>query len=216
MIFRSVLAWVGWNSFLALIPVALGYAVSLFSPLVNKRRHFVMYIAIAVLALCWMAFLPNTCYLLTEWRHFLAMLNDTDLQAQRLSGHDPNSMFWLLLYTLFFLGYSLFGMLTFTLAIRPVDRLMRGYTKHQWLIGIPFFLLISLGVYLGLVHRFNSWDILTRTGLLYSTVLQVISRPLLLAFIVLFGVFLWLSYFVINIWVDGFCLYLQRWKFIRK
>ena len=71
-----------------------------------------------------------------------------------------------------------------------------------------FFILMALGVYLGLVVRFNSWDMFSRTEEVLRTAFSVTDRPRLTLAIVLFGFFLWAVYEVIDIWMDGFAL---RW-----
>jgi uncharacterized membrane protein len=107
--------------------------------------------------------------------------------------------------------YSAAGALTFALSIRPVKAWMRALGVSTAWGAAPFFMLVSLGVYLGLVVRFNTWDLFTRPGDVLVTVAGVTDRPLLLATIVFFGLFLWLAYEVNDIWIDGFALRWARW-----
>ena len=61
-----------WNFFLALIPVVLAFVIY-YGVQRDKRRddpaHKVFWLGLMFI---WLVFLPNTCYLVTEWRHFLA------------------------------------------------------------------------------------------------------------------------------------------------
>ena len=64
--FRDVV----WHLLLAAVPVVqasvLGWLLG------APRTHRLLTRVIAVpLTLAWLVFLPNTCYLLTEWRHLL-------------------------------------------------------------------------------------------------------------------------------------------------
>ncbi|MDI6828218.1 MAG: DUF1361 domain-containing protein [Armatimonadota bacterium] len=199
--------WVTWNTFLALIPVATGYAISY---LAKKQRLFGINLAtvsLVFLGVIWFAFLPNTCYLLTEWRHFLNKVGCTGLYAKWTVDHG--AALDLMIYTLFYLCYSGIGVLTFTLAVRPIARMLKARRATLWVWGIPFFLLMSVGVYLGLVLRFNSWDLFTRPSKVWESVVSLWSRPAPSFFIIAFAAFLWLIFIAMDIWVDGL---IARWK----
>jgi len=203
---RNAFVWVSWNTFLALIPVALAYTVAWIGRL--SRRGLVLNILLAILALAWLAFLPNTCYLLTEWRHFLRTLDTSDLYLQ--SRLDSRMTLRLMTYTAFYFFYSGIGMLAFTLAIRPVARLWKADGVALWVSAVPLFIMLSIGVYLGLVLRYNTWDLVTRPGTVWASVMALTGRPRLLTFLVVFAIFLWLAYAAIDIWIDGLIARLAR------
>jgi len=191
--------WVMWNATLAIVPVLAGYA---FRGAVSKRpMRFSGYVAALPLGLIWFIFLPNTCYLLTEWRHFLEMLDRQNLFV--VSQTDGRMFIKLVLWSVFYFLYSLFGMMTFTMAIRPVERaaLRRGLPVKFW--AVPFFAAEALGVYLGLVLRFNSWDLLRNPSPVWHAIVEVGGRPKLALFILAFGGFLWMAYEALDIWLDG-------------
>lgn len=195
----SLIANVAWNGMLAVVPVVSAYALR---AVLDKRPTSVFrYLIGAGLALVWFVFLPNTCYLLTEWRHFLFVLDAGNLYLR--AGQDSVLFIKLVMGTLFYFLYALFGMLTFAMAIRPVERMAikRGVAVKFW--GVPFFAAVSLGVYLGLVLRFNSWEMATSPARIWSAVVEVGGRPLLAAMILAFGAFLWVSYESLDIWLDG-------------
>lgn len=194
-----------WNLFLALIPVVLACIV--YQTMQTEKKTPLMKFGVVVFGLVWLAFLPNTCYLLTQWRHFLDGLDATNLYLR--SRFDTDTTLTLMKYTVFYFCYSGIGMLTFTLAIRPIARLARRSGATLWVYAPPFFLMLSLGVYLGLVLRYNSWDLATRPGVVWASVLEIVSRPRLSAFIAAFAGFLWLAYVAIDIWIDGL---IARWN----
>jgi uncharacterized membrane protein len=195
----SHIGWVAWNLFLAAIPVVLGrhvYAVGV------KPKGWGSWVAVGLVGVAWLLFLPNTCYLLTEWRHYLSKLGETNLYIQ--SQQESGATLWLMVYTAFYFVYSAVGMLAFALAIRPVERLARRMGLTSWVWGIPLFGVTSVGVYLGLVLRFNSWDFLVTPRKIWYATSQIAYHPTLAAFVLLFAMFLWFAYVAIDIWVDGF------------
>lgn len=197
--FGSVL-WVSWNLFLAVIPVALASAVVRLHE--ARWPRVIRWPAVGIALLAWLVFLPNTCYLLTEWRHFLVDLDSSNLYLRARA--DSQAALLMMLWVVFYFCYSAFGMLAFTLAIRPIARLARQHGLPIPMLAVLLFGLLSLGVYLGLVLRFNSWDLVTRPTSVFASVAALRSRPLLTAFLVTFGVFLWLAYGALDIWVEGF------------
>ena len=190
---------------LAMIPVALAYASLWVSRVrgIGPARKAI----IAVLAVVWLGFLPNTCYLLTEWRHFLLSLDVHDLYMR--SQADPYLLTQLLAWSVFYFLYSGFGMVTFALAVRPMEHLAAKRGAAVWFWALPFFVAISVGVYLGLVLRLNTWDLVRRPSVVWGSILHIGARPLLAGFIVAFGVFLWLGYEAVDVWIDGLA---DRWS----
>lgn len=199
MSLRAIL-WVMWNATLAMIPVGAGYALR--SVLDRKPVRVTGWVLVLGLGLIWFIFLPNTCYLLTEWRHYMDTVDSQNLYLRAKS--DSVLFIKLTLGTTFYFLYSLFGMAAFALAIRPVERaaIKRNISVRFW--ALPFFAAVALGVYLGLVLRFNSWDLLKEPGMVWSAAVEVAGRPKLAAFIVAFGGFLWAAYAALDIWIDGF------------
>ncbi len=187
-----------WNIFLALIPVAVAWI------LVNEARRkrvvgeaLSKRVAIPAL-LVWIAFLPNTCYLVTEWRHYLETITSNP-SIFRLARHSPHYMLNFLMMTAFYAAYSGVGVITYFMAIWPIDR----WLKPSRAIKAAFFFLCSLGVYLGLIRRLNSWDILHHPLHIVRDALVALSSPALGLLILGFGVALWALYFLFSLTVDG-------------
>lgn len=202
--------WVGWNTFLAVLPVAAAYAIYALARSGQKQPALLRRSLLLALGAVWLAFLPNTCYLLTEWRHFLDTVYSTGLYVHWHVGRDHDAILWLTAYALFFAGYSGVGMLCFGLAIRPIHRLLRERGVNVIAPAVPFFLLISLGVYLGLVLRFNSWQLATHPGPIWEAAVSALSRPALAVLIAAFAAVLWAAYLAVDIWIDGLLARLQR------
>ncbi len=205
--------WIAWNIFLAVIPVMAAYLLAAGAQAWTVRRRRVPWIVWLPLILVWFAFLPNTCYLLTEWRHFLFDAHFTTLR----DAADTNRVLMLRVARqgLFFLIYSGVGVLCYTLSIRPIEQLLRAARAPLLLWAVPFFFLTSLGVYMGLIVRLNSWDIVTRPGHVLNIAVRAITNLLLLKTILIFAVLLWILYELVNIWVDGVVARLARGDLLR-
>ena len=201
-----------WNLFLAVIPVALAFVIARGVRRERAATGTVQWLLWGPLALVWLLFLPNSCYLLTEWRHYLTTLTQSQLFAEAHHSGDGRVDFFLV--TGFYLVYSGVGLLAFFLAVWPLDRLTR--VRLGWLgaaLRPLIFPLCALGVYLGLMRgRFNSWDLLSASRLseLLATTAQVFQRPYLTGLILLFGAVLWLFYAAFDIWMDGWAWRLSR------
>ncbi len=206
--------WTAWNIILALVPVAAAYFWSYGATWFRFRRRRIAWLLWAPVALIWFAFLPNTCYLLTEWRHFLWDPQFTHVR----NPYAPTraEMLSVATWALFYLLYSGVGMLCFALAIRPVARMLRRTHVHPLAVGVPFFFLTSLGVYMGLIERLHSWDIVSRPGPVMRVATHAMTHPRLLQAIIVFAVLLWLMYIGVDIWIDGVAARLRLTHGARK
>lgn len=178
------ISWTCWNVLLATVPVALAYLMAYASDRLPPRRPLGATVLVAV-GLTWLTFLPNTCYLLTEWRHFL--FDEPFVRARDRTEPGSLSVLRVVAHFAFFAGYSGFGAVSFALALRPVERLVRrhGMRPARW--APPLFVAVSLGVYLGLIVRLNSWDLVTRPSRVLGVAADAVANGTLLAVIVAFG-----------------------------
>jgi len=198
--------WVCWNIFLAVLPVCFaGLLMAVVESFRKKGRKCPWFVWLPI-GVCWLAFLPNSCYLLTEWRHFL--FQGLPYARQMYGGRDTK--IFILQDGLFFLFYSLVGCLCFGLAIRIVERLVRKAGGRPALWAAPLFFLVSLGVYLGLVIRLNSWHIVTQPGNVLQITLHTLQNVLLVKAILVFAVLLFLLYEAVDTFLDGLALRLHR------
>jgi uncharacterized membrane protein len=190
-----------WNLFLAAIPVFAGYLLAEVARRARIGQRSADRFLIVPLGLVWLAFLPNSCYLMTEWRHFLfhphfqavrAATNPNDFSALRVAKQAA-----------FFVAYSGFGMLCFSLAIRPVARMLANLGIRPSRVAVPFFVAVSVGVYIGLILRLNSWDLALRPRYVLALGFRAMLRPKLLTVILGYAGVLGLVYLFCDIWLDG-------------
>jgi|YNPNPStandDraft_1061719.scaffolds.fasta_scaffold00136_30 uncharacterized membrane protein len=193
------------NGALALTPVVLSYAI--LWCYATKGLGKLRPLLIAPLVVLWFLFLPNTCYLLTEWRHYMYMVDVKDLFIQA-DVHDK-LIVPLFAMSIFYLLYSGFGVVTYALAIRPIENIATRHKMPLYVWGLPFFVAMAIGLYLGLIRRANSWDVFLRPQRVTQALFDIVSRPHLAAFIVVVGLFLWAVYEAVDIWIDGVS---ERWS----
>lgn len=199
------IAHIVWNLFLAGVAVGLALAIPPLARRHAQRGDALLSPALAALVTLWLLFLPNTCYLFTELRHLFEAIDERDLWT-RAHG-DGGAKTQLALGLLVSATYVGAGALSFGAAIRPVRALaeQRGIRTGRWM---PlFFVVLALGVYLGLVLRFNSWDAFSEPARVVSAAVTAASRRTLT--LVVGGLGLWLIYEVVDVWLDGA---LARWS----
>lgn len=201
------------NIVLALIPVALAFSAAYTGRKFTSANSKFRWLVFFPLFVAWIAFLPNTCYLWTEWRHYLHTVGlVSGVQNGR---HDHGTIVGLLFITGFYVLYTGLGVVTFFLSIWPLERLMRQHSvPASWLLQAVLFQLCSLGVYLGLIDRFNTKDLLRPwyVDRVWNSSLSALSNPLDITLIVLFGLVLWSVYIFCDIWLDGAVLRIKRFR----
>jgi len=172
-------AWMGWNLFLALVPFVLSIWLFRIAP----SRSILWWIGL----LLFVAFLPNAPYVLTDFIHLVTDIQSNDSLA-------INTLVILPKYLLFvFVGFEAYVLCLINLGI---------YLKHQGLGSVVFHAelilhaLSAIGIYLGRIERFNSWDIITHPHHVLSSIAENLldRRPLafmMIALLVIAGLY-WL------------------------
>ncbi len=199
---------IGWNALLAMIPLVAAVLLDRISRRFDSASPRPSRLWMLPLGIVWLAFLPNTCYLMTEWRHFLF---DERFVAARQSV-DPNSIavIRVVIHAACFLLYSGFGVVCFVMAIRPVSDMLARWGMRPYRLAVPFFLATSLGVYLGLIVRLNTWDLATRPGYVCKVALGAILNPRLMTIVIAYAIVLWLTYLATDVWLAGLSYRLRR------
>lgn len=190
-----------WNLWLALVAVALAFALVRLARLHRARADNALAMPLVLLGIAWLLMLPNTCYLFTEVRHFFDALEDRELWSRASS--SSAARWGLALRSAVVTTYFGVGALSFGLAVRPVRRwLDEQGAPTRW--GLPLlFGLVALGVYLGLIQRLNSWDVLTHPARVLSNAFDALRAPRRLLALVLGGGVLYVVYEIVDIWIDG-------------
>ncbi len=155
--FGSDYRFLAWNLFLAWIPFLL--AVALYDS--DRRGRGIAFLAL--LAGAWLLFLPNAPYIVTDFIHV---------------GSVSGAPIWYdAAMTASFAALGLVLGLGSVLLVQGVIERHFGRIVG-WVMLAPIFLLCSAGIYLGRVHRFNSWDAITRPSSLLNTIGTRLADPL--------------------------------------
>lgn len=155
------LPWMSWNLLLALMPWAL--AVWAFREGQPIRRSALAAAALSVV------FLPNAAYVLTDVVHLPRHIRAEPSDTVVLAGVLP-----------LFGAFMAVGFVAYLDTVRRIAGWVRSgeWSKRAWPIELLLHAVSTVGIYLGRVHRFNSWDLALRPDEIASTVLGAFTRSL--------------------------------------
>ena len=179
--------WMGWNLFLAVIPLVLsvflfrrlqfGNSTLALSTLSNRHRSPFWWLGIAV----FVAFLPNAPYILTDIIHFVEWV-------QRGAAIWVVALIYVPLFFLFLAG----GFEAYVMSLLNVGYYLkqRGLGRYILSVELTLHALSAIGVYLGRFLRFNSWNLVTHWSDVATSVVEDVleKRPLMtisLTFVIL-------------------------------
>ncbi|HEY7603146.1 MAG TPA: DUF1361 domain-containing protein [Gaiellaceae bacterium] len=132
-----------WNLILAWIPLLLALLVY------DRYRRGRSLLVLAPALVLWLLFLPNAPYIVTDFVH----LSARSPSPLWLDGVEVSAFAW----TGMLLGFvSLY-------LVHAVARHRFGPVP-SWIGVLGVLALVGVGVYLGRVKRWNSWDLLTQPG----------------------------------------------------
>jgi uncharacterized membrane protein len=148
-----------WNLMLAWMPYLLSLAASAFDRHTRRAR----WLGLVPLGAAWLAFFPNAPYLVTDFIHLR---------------ERPQLPIWY--DALLLMSFAWSGCL---LAIASLRLMQQIVARHAgaiagWLFVAGTTLLGGLGVYLGRVLRWNSWDLLLTPGAIVADIVERLADPL--------------------------------------
>lgn len=162
-----------WNLMLAAIPYALSSYATVHFPTLKKEIT-------GLLLLTWLAFLPNSFYIITDLVHVV-----------RSAGH----LFYFDLVLIS--SFAVTGFFLGLLSLIQVEQLLlklnfKSKTTSVFELLICF--LNGFGIYIGRVLRFNSWDILSNPIELFTTLFYELFSKETILFSLHFGAFIYLTF----------------------
>lgn len=156
---RAQFGFLAWNLFLAWVP----YWASLWAEL-NQARSPGRWRSLILPGTIWLLFLPNAPYIVTDLIH--------------LGHHRANVPLWydaVLVCTFAWTG-GLLGVVS----LRIMQARVRSYAGPLigWAFALSVISLCGLGVYMGRVLRWNSWDVLARPHRIVGTLSGAALDPI--------------------------------------
>jgi uncharacterized membrane protein len=144
-----------WNLFLAFIPLLLSFY--LFRP--PAMRNILWWTCLLI----FIAFLPNAPYILTDSIHII------ELSQQNY----PNWAIILILIPQYILFIGL-GFEAYVISLAKLELYLTNFIAQKYLILVNAIAhsLCIVGVYLGRFERFNSWDLVSKPGIVLATTIQ--------------------------------------------
>lgn len=188
---------IGWNLFLALVPLAL--SIWLFRR--TERRGWLWWPVFFVFVL----FLPNASYTLTDIIHFI----------QEVRATEPQLPTWSIVYFVI-PKYALFFFIGFQCHVISLLRMGRYLTwigRRNWIFAaeIVMNILCSIGVYWGRYIRLNSWDIFGKPQTVANQVIETLFRDqFALSIIAVYFIVLSFFYYVMKVVDVAVWQYLQQ------
>ena len=156
--------WMVWNIVLAVVPWAL--SLYLFRP---ARRPGAAW---ACGTLACLLLMPNAPYILTDVIHLAPSIR-----------REPSDAAVLLVVLPVYAALFAVGFGTYCDALRRFTRYTtaRGWARSPWSVELPVHALCAVAVYVGRIHRFNSWDLARQPADVVAHALVGLTRPLAVA-----------------------------------
>ena len=156
-------------------------------PSSGQRKSILHWIFFGMAGVIWLMFIPNSAYIITEIRHLLDYCPVNSLRDVCVSG------VWLIM---FYFLYSVVGWVSFVLLLDQMKNFLRRAFNTELsrifvLVVIP---IISLGVLLGLINRFNSWEIFIQPLIILDVMLTYFTDLIYLANWIVFTLGLYILY----------------------
>lgn len=190
-IFLFNAAWMGWNLFLASIPLLFLRATIKASSPLRKLLFFLL----------WFIFVPNTLYVLTDINHFTK-------QWPLLT--SIQHLFIVVQYGLFFLVGIYFYLLNLVLFERHILR-KKPYDDKRGIVMFVLNTIIGFAIIVGRIQRINSWYIVTDPLRVVGDTVRTLSDTRLMFYAAVFCILMNIIYFGLR---NQFERVLRKHKFL--
>lgn len=176
-----------WNLFLLLIPYFLVFYLIKYWELTGFKKVYQKIIAFCV-GFIWLIFIPNTAYIITDIRH----INNSCFSNSVYMVCSENA--WMIM---FLFAYAVIGWVAFVFLLNQMKNFIgiifdKKIAKIFINSVIP---LIAWGVLLGLLNRWNSWEIFIYPLDFFSHALLYFTNLIYFTNWLIFTIFLYILYY---------------------
>lgn len=185
--------WMVWNLFLAFLPFALSFFI--FKKALWNRKSIIFKILLTIAFIIFYFLLPNAPYVLTDIIHMVRQIKD-----YKYFGLSDNDIIVLIIpqYLFFiFIGFS-FYVLSFQNFLHFLIE-CNFKVFFIWLIKIINPFLMAIGIFLGRVYRFNSWDIIAKSDNIIKSTLEGFTNFYFFVFIVFLTIIIFIGFEILSI-----------------
>ena len=202
-IFDYPIAMVLWNLFLLLIPFFLVLFLTKYYKK-NKLKKIYQQVIALFFGLLWLRFIPNTAYIITDIRHIMSVCPQ-DVYRWTCPGK---------LWSIpFFFTYALIGWLAFVYLLQQMRNFLKKVNQELTPILFVFVIpLISLGILLGLVDRWNSWEFFLDPVGLWKNIIFYFTHLDYFVNWLIFSLFLYILYWIGDYFLQDFAKIMKKKK----
>ncbi|REG99778.1 DUF1361 domain-containing protein [Flavobacterium aquicola] len=175
----AFLYYLVWNLFLAFVPYFLISYLNI--QILNQKSRIKSFSILFI----WLLFLPNSFYILTDLIHLT---------------QSGTRLFWFDLIVIS--SYAVIGFTVGIISLIKFEFILKTYVSALITnLIMPIICFLSgLGIYLGRILRYNSWDILSNPIELFNDILTSSLSPHSLLFSLYYGGYIYLLYFLKKIY----------------
>lgn len=183
----STLKWGAWNLFLALMPFFISWFV--FKNYQKKiQDHSFKEITLFILLFSfWLLLFPNIPYLFLDYRHIMTVCEPSSLNR---CFNNPGVL--LLLFSFVSVAIPIFVISSEQMRI-VFEKLFNKIISYIFLIIL--FFLSSIGLHLGLIERFNSWNIINHPSWIFKIIWEIFITDIKLITVLEFSISLSFIFF---------------------
>lgn len=153
---------IAWNIMLIAVPFLLAFLLIRWWGLNRFARIYDKLGALLLFAF-WLIFIPNTVYVISEVRHLVNYCPEINIFKV------CEQSAWMIL---FFFTYGLIGWVSFYYLLEQMKQLVAAIwgARAGWVFLVLMIPASALGMLLGLLHRWNSWELFLYPKLLLATI----------------------------------------------
>lgn len=202
-IFDYPMIMVIWNLLLLVVPFFLIWVLKKYWKKNKLKKPHQQTVALG-LSLLWLLFLPNAAYLITDIRHIITICSG---DVFRWSCPTKS---WAIF---FFFTYALIGWLAFVYLMREMRDWLQKVNKELVPI-LPVFVipLTALGIMLGLIDRWNSWEFFLNPAGLWQNIIFYFTHLDYFLNWLIFSVFLYILYWIGDYFLQDFAKVKKKYQ----
>ncbi len=200
LLYDNLMSWMLINLILAFIPLVMAFIIF------NRRfwkKNIFLNVFLIFSSVIFFLFLPNAPYTLTDLIHLVRQIKD--YKYFRIK--DVEIMFFLIPEYLVFI---FLGLSFYTIALKKFITFLSGYVNNNkkllFAIKVAVHFLMSIGVYLGRVYRYSSWDFIFHINRMIGVIGADLSDRYIYLYVIYYTVAFTVIYELLKIFLERFIL----------